>query len=847
MPEVLEQYQYIIEQLVPVILSPEFDPMFKKLTKDISKPHQFQIKLEINRLKQPNLRTVDLRGHVDGNVEPYKYQGKTHYMDSVATKVFESEIAHYGDFTVGVYEKATNTENNYRVLHKKEKKERLAEKDKAAQFRKQKRQNPGKAVEQEEESTTDLYNANEVQFQSYAIRSEERMNYSIAVELDLPSGDIIKATSSDLSVSGCKVKMSHKEHVDAGEKIRMELKGLEEEFTLGLNQGIEYEVVGIDEIDDFKYVRMKRTYSENIAAFDEFLGNFINGNKRRYKVNMENTEEAVIIKGYEQYYAPRITTLPVFISQEDKRLKVSSILTTENNKPVMRYWFNDAQHFVLCQVLGHKRLVKLLRGERETYLYSFTHSQGDRIHHYAVLHQELQNSEFLRNLFWGFGARKASWRVFKLHISKSSYESAHLPLSLPDSASEEVKMLNRPPSARVQAVIGKTIGIIGVTDITEQVPNKLYQNYKFDKARANQLKVCGIPRAKEPPKLEIVAVNYVNLRKETRFLYQTPATIELPPGAPIDGNTRDFSTKGIQIALQESCDIEKGAIILVALPEMQKITRKFKLTRLPYEVMAVSKDGKIVNVRIYEQGDSHSGKKFFQQLIQTNRTKLTAAEEMQTIPGIPLAMRNMYINVCPNMPFYIHRKGIRYMINTIGQGGQSNAMHKIMAKFKEPDFDYNLYPLIKGHIINSLFTNVLKSMKRQDPPAVRELLVRITRNKNKVEEAVQIYYSQELNKEQSYQTFIEQSMENDLFFAFRVYISRTGRPDVNYIAKELKYVGNYAIHRAKVLEEELWGVIGVGDIIDISDEVLFRHGYKQKQIEFQHQIKKLYFEKALKK
>ena len=90
-------------------------------------------------------------------------------------------------------------------------------------------------------------------------------------------------------------------------------------------------------------------------------------------------------------------------------------------------------------------------------------------------------------------------------------------------------------------------------------------------------------------------------------------------------------------------------------------------------------------------------------------------------------------------------------------------------------------------------------------------------------------------------------MEKDLFFAFRVYISRTGRPDVNYIAKELKYVGNYAIHRAKVLEEELWGVIGIGDIIDISDEMLSRHGYSRKHIEFQHQIKKLYFEKPLKK
>ncbi|MCJ8273847.1 MAG: PilZ domain-containing protein, partial [Psychrosphaera sp.] len=387
-----------------------------------------------------------------------------------------------------------------------------------------------------------------------------------------------------------------------------------------------------------------------------------------------------------------------------------------------------------------------------------------------------------------------------------------------------------------------TVAIAVLTDITEQKKIKQYQAYNSEAKEANKLKIFGVPRPEAPTPVEIVAVDYVNLRKETRFLYRTKATIEQPPGSTVlVGATRDFSTKGMQIELSEPCEFEKGSVVLVSFPEMQKITRKFKLSRLPYEAVAISKNKKIVNVRIHEMGEKHSGKKFFQQLIQTNRSKLTAAQETQTIPGMPLAMRNMFVNVCSNMPFYIHRKGIRYMINTIGRGGQNNSLHRLMARFSVEEFDYHLQPLIKGNLIETLFANVLKSIKRQDPPIVRELLVRVIRSKKDVESAIEIEFSEDLSTEHSHKEFVETATKEDLFFAYRIYISRTGRPDIQYIAKELKYVGNYAIHRAKVLEEELWGVIGVGDAIDISEEMLVRYGVSDTDIQIQNQAKRFYF------
>jgi hypothetical protein len=145
------------------------------------------------------------------------------------------------------------------------------------------------------------------------------------------------------------------------------------------------------------------------------------------------------------------------------------------------------------------------------------------------------------------------------------------------------------------------------------------------------------------------------------------------------------------------------------------------------------------------------------------------------------------------------------------------------------------------NLVETFFATTLKGMKRQDPPSIRELLVRVKRNAQSAKDAISIELSNALHKETSRRAFIEATLEEDLLFAYRIYISRTGRPDVDYIAKELKYVGNYAIHRAKVLEEELWGVIGVGDAIDITDEMMARYGYTETDIMIQKQARKFYF------
>ena len=77
---------------------------------------------------------------------------------------------------------------------------------------------------------------------------------------------------------------------------------------------------------------------------------------------------------------------------------------------------------------------------------------------------------------------------------------------------------------------------------------------------------------------------------------------------------------------------------------------------------------------------------------------------------------------------------------------------------------------------------------------------------------------------------MKKALKNDLVFVFRLYVSRTGRPDIDYLANELKYISQYALHKAKDLEEALWAVAGVGDLIDITEEALTHFDIDQRLI-----------------
>ena len=827
----LQPFAGIIERLKPLLNTSEFSEVFNILTAEIPKPKQFLLKMELKRLGQPCGYYIDLRGKVDGEVRPYEHKGKTHYLDDTAIKAFERGIKRYGQYTLGLFEEVTNTDNNYRVRHKQETNQRiqavisgdpLVAKEPAA-----------------ETADDDKTGPSLIQFASYCSRGEERMNFIIDIEIEAEDGEHFQASTVDLSVSGSKLKVPNSRRLQAGQKIAIYFRGLEQEFTLGNDNGISYLVLEIEVVERAQYVRVKRITENENKGFAEFLKNFINGNKRRYKVNLDNTLDAVVVKGYEQFYLPRISSLPVFLAVRDGLPVPICALTTENNRQQVQYFQDERQLSVLIQILSGKRLKSCLSKtplERSTTLYCFTHAAKGKLYYYSATADELAQTPHLQNVFFGFGAQKPSWRVFHLVVHRTHPADAHVMLSLPDSADSEISKLNQPPPQLVQNMIQDFRYVACLTDITQQESTLLYQQLRFDESLLSQLKVYGHPKIDEIPPLESVAVQYVNLRAEGRFLYKTKVMLKINSLTYIEGITRDFSSKGLQIEVGEAISYQKGDKVQLALPDMQKISSKYGLTDLEYEVMAISKSQLVMNLRMIEGELPHQGRLFFEQLIKSNRAKLTLAEETPKFAGLGQALRNMYVKALNSFPFYMHRHGIRYDLNVIGRGAEPNNLHRLLGIFQDKQQKFNLQPMLKNNATNLHFANQLKMMKRQDPPKSFELFIRFRQGQTKMEQSFVTEYDFDLKTAQARQYFVQDALANDLLFCFRIFLSRTGRPDTEHINKELNYVSVYAIHKAKVLEEELWSVVGVGDVIDISDEILLRYGVPADQI--QRQVEK---------
>ena len=834
----LQEFNDLIEDLKSVINQPNFDKEFKSKTIDVPKAKQFLIKMELKRLAQPTSRLIDLRGHVVGEPSKFEYQDKTHYLDEVAKQIFEQQVEKFGQYTVGCYEAVMNAENNHRVLHKKEQAERIEQVNDSA-----KSGSSSAKITKSPKSPVE-YIGKTLEFTNYGIRSEERMNFSISVELQFGLGDTLKAQSSDLSVGGIKIKIPKIKDTSVGQKIAIYLTGLEEEFELGLKDGIQYEIVGIDAINEtYKYIRLKRTFTEDIDAFDEFLGNFINGNKRRYKVNFDNTLEAATTKGFEQYYLPRVTSLPLYLRHVQERYIPTLALATENNKHVLGYFSDENKNLVFQQILSQKRIMRLITQDvdiKQTVLFCFTHAKAGRLYFYSATLEELNADETLKQQFIGFGSRKESWQVFKVQITKTDINDAHLPLSIPDTASSEIKKLNRPPPPRVQGLLKDVSYITTLTSLTNSDDTQNYQDsFQYEQSKLHLLKAFSHPKLQKYVNVEVDTIDYVNLRSEERYLYKTQVQIEISEQDEqfASGTSRDISSYGLQVVVDEPTTFNKGDILLLSLPDLQRVTSKYKLTKLPYEVMAISRDKLVMNLRIYDPRGGHQGRKFFYKLIRQNVSKLTPAQIESKYPGLSKALRNLFAKNTMNMALYFSKEQKKLAIDMVGKSPNQNLLHHLMKQFPVKKGAINLYPLVKDNTVQNIFTPILNALERTDKPKTLDFYIRYRPNQATVERSFVCYFGDQFLAQDMLESFVMAAVRKDVFLAFRIYVSKTGRPDMDYVGNEIKYINHYAMHKAKEIEGKLWNVVGIADVIDISDEVMMRTGIDSDTITKQQAIK----------
>ncbi|QDG35495.1 PilZ domain-containing protein [Alteromonas mediterranea] len=822
MSQDLKQYADIIEQLKPMVNEPEFNQVLLQTAADVPKEKRFLIKMEVKRLAKPCMRTIDLRGHVDGKCKKYVHEGRSHYMDDLAVDKFEEQIRVFGRYTYGVYEAVQNTENNFRLMREKELAQERAHKE-----------NP---TAKKRSAVLEQFKVPTVNLLDYRQRNTERMNFAVAVEVFNNAGQAMRGLSVDISLEGLQIKLAKDAFFKTGETLFIFFRGLESEFAMDKKNGIAYKLVKIITKNDVNYLALQRDKDRPSPAFDKFLESFIHGNKRRYKVNMSNTIEAITSKTCEQYFSPRSPTLPVYIDVINKTLVPRFAMVNEVNRETVQYWQDEEESCRLNFLLTQERLMRLLNKSdevREIFVFSFTHLHSDKVYFYSASFEELLQKDILLKVFLGFGSKKASWRVFKITLTDMVPEQAHIPLSIPDSVGSKVKKLNTPPSARLMSKLKNLRYLAHVTDVTSVTGQETYNEFTFNRENLSHLRVFGHPRNRAPSNIHLVRFKYEEQRIESRYQLRTQIEARFNnEDAVHKGVSEDISIHGLGLRVELNKEY-KGSLegrIEVAFPRLQEIANAFDVMHLQYEIIYHNVEKNILHLKTMPGEEGKSARAFFEELIKKNKANLKVDNDEEEVPGIGQALRCINARNATSLSFLMSKEGVRYTPQACIVGKQDERITTLTTQYAEQG-KVNLEFLFRDRKQDSPFVQSgIKAVKLENMPLRQELFISFDASQKEPRMAIIPRYSDKFESNEQRRAFIREAMVRGQFIAIHVMLTTTGKPDMSMLQTEINYVTMYAMHRARELEKKMWSITACSHLVDVTDEVLIRYGFTMEDI-----------------
>ncbi len=779
----------LIEQLKPMMMEPNFDEIFSKLTAKESNSTRFLLKMEVNRLASPCLRLIDLRDKSDSPCFEVNFGEQRHFLDEAARQDFETALALYrNNYTMGVYEHVIN-------MH-------------------QERRRRQRSLPNEVEQVDEQFKVPGVILGNYIRRTEERMNYSIKILVSQPQRRELVGSTLDLSVSGARIKLPAEHNFNLNQPLLVKLSELGDEFYFeDLQQGVEYQVADAQTKGDDCILRLKRISGSQKLA--EMLANLIRGFKFRYKVDINDVLVNASGMGFERHYLPHYPHLPLFVERDDEQqYRINTLLLTRDNQRLLHHFVDEQEINQLPAMLTSERLQAAINHPDElahTLFFSFTYQINNSVFFYSASLAELQQHDLLA-LFLSYGASKSNWHVYRLYVNPIDHNQSYKASILPGD--------DLTYSALTEQQLAHYSHIVQLFDCTSASAQQRYQRWQTND-KVNELKRFGQTKLTRTC-VHPVSLQFSERRQEPRYAFKTQVTL-LQDGKEISGITHDISSRGLQLDLNNLNDFESTKEFTVSFPKLQELSPKTKLQALAYRLVKQRKEGKTLHLCAVIGHDIHTGVDFLNRLIIHNREKLSQLAE-HNIEAKELAdgLKNQLVRHLNSVPFMVEKTSSSFQIACIGIGMQRDPISDRFACDRERKLLFDLSPLFSGgHLRQEIVAPIRQMTPQQNTKHVELFAVAV--NMNQQPQLIRCKYAHEFSGIDEEIAYIKQAQLIGEFVAFRIYRAATGKPDMSYLQRELAYIRIHAAHREKQLEQMLWRIIGIGEITDISAEVPWRY------------------------
>ena len=782
----LDNHNAIIEQLKPLVMEPNFLEIFQQLTIDESNSTRFLLKMELNRLASPCTRIIDFRDKSELPCTEVQLGQQRHFLDEPAKHSLHQAISLFrNQYTLGVYEHVL-------AAHQ------------------QRRQKLRQSAPQIEIVEPEPFIVPGVVLGSYFNRAEERMNYSIRISASQGRSEVIGITT-DLSIGGARIRIAANHPFNLDLPLKIKLLELSEEFYFpDLQLGVDYGIVDSQTNSEYIWLRLQRISGSEALA--EMLGNLIRGYKLRYKIDVNDVVVTASGLGFERHFLPHLPHLPLYFNTQTQAL--SHMLLSRDNQQIMHYFQDENDISQIPSMLTSERLSALFNHPQNPdhgLFFSFTYNAQGNLYFYSATLAELK-AKGMMPLFLGFASTKPSWRIFKLTADKIYHGKGYRHATLPGA---EAKF-----SPLVEQQLSQFSHLLQLIDISNEDTRGHYKAWQDD-SNANALKTFGQQRS-TTHQIKSIAMQFSERRQEARFAFKTLVNVS-QGGLTSTGITLDISSRGMQLTLDNATDFSSNKPLMLSFPKLQTIAGKTQLEHLPYRLVRTRKNGVTLHLTAVMSHTPHVGVEFLNKLISHNKAKLEQLTESNgESKELAEGLKNILMRTLNSVPYFIERTTKSAQIACLGVSTQQDDICDIFAAGTSDTLQYDLTPLLKDGLFKRDILDPIRKMQPQQEMDFIEVFIQLTRqSRGKIH--LKCVLATSVGDTQSQIAFIKQSKATGRFIALRIFRGATEKPDMNYLRHELEYINIHANHKAKQLEDQLWRIIGVGELLDITQAVELRY------------------------
>lgn len=772
----LKAYQSQIIELISLRNEPDFNELLNKVLFGESASDKFLIKMELSRLAKPCQRVLDIRDKVTEPCKLFEQEKMKHYLTKETNKVLQDNIHLYGRYTIGAFEavheyitQQKNKQNTKKILVKPP----IAKKDQC--------------------ELLILSQKNK--------RTAPRMFFVSEVTITLDDGRSFNAHTSNISLTGAKIKLKNDIHINNESTLTVTFNGLDDEYhDSALKEAIDYQLIKQEEdADENRYFFLN--YIGDNKQFITFLRKFIRLNQYKYKIDVYYYYQLAKISALKQSYLSQMNSLPIYL---DVHASSPFLFALKNavNQQLLNEWHCEgiAQLPLFFHELRFIKLVAHMKNQQSTTIYTFTHTVKGKQYFLSASEQELVEKG-LKQTFINYGSSKDNWRVY--HLTLSAYQ--YIP-------SNDYDITEPAPTT-----FEKITHVATLQRLTHHYP--LYIDKNVNNDQVNRLNQFVHRHENGASTTQIFTLLSDEHRKEERYQYSSHLSVSDKKNH-YNGKIIDFSYSGLKIKLEQISAFSTSTILSINLIELQKISKKYPLSDLSYKVVKTGANN-ILHLQVSNQKTLDICQQFFSILVKNNAKHFTCRplkeQKQPTVNHLIEIAEESFLNAV----FFISKIASRHKISFSAIDVPNHSLLSLFSLNSDNKKEINYYPIANNQLYERLVMQTLSVQSNTQTPLTKEALIyiRVTKD-NTADWKITSFLDEDFKTDKEKVTFIKESQFNATFYALHYRLITLPRINLQSIKHEMRSISRFAAHLTKKLERELHAVEAMIEITDRTTDIM---------------------------